>query len=374
MYPNFKMYYLENFIDRFPFLTIFISFTIGLCFMPLVINIAKSRNFVVKPNKRTSHDGAIPNIGGTNIFISFLLTVLLFSYAVLSQLQFLIIGIFIILIVGFVDDLLDIKASWKLIGELASAFFLIVLADVRLSSLHGFLGITQLSTETSYFLSFFVFVAIINALNLIDGVDGLASGLGILYSLFFAVYFGLTGDVQLSISAYAMVGSLAVFFIYNVFGGRSKIFMGDSGSLLLGYMITYYVFRFCEMNANHSVPDFCYMSGAPAVAICVLSIPLFDTMRVMLTRIKKKESPFKPDKNHIHHLLIKAGLKHHQVTVVLLIVSLAFIALGISGRDWSIGILVLTAFSIASLLTYFLWRFVDKKNRIISNTEKVKSK
>lgn len=355
------MSYINSFIHNFPVFTTLVSFFIGLCFMPLVIDIAKNRNFVVKPNKRTSHEGVIPNIGGINIFISFLLTVFMFSYGIISELQFTIIGVFIILIVGFVDDLIDVKPLWKLIGELTSAFFLIVVSDVRLSNLHGFLGIYELSLLVSYALSFFVFIVIINSLNLIDGVDGLASGLGILYSIFFAAYFHLTGNINLAITAYAMMGSLTVFFIYNVFGGKHKIFMGDSGSLLLGYMITLYVFEFCKLNANPEVLTVYNMTAAPAVAVCVLSVPLFDTLRVMLTRLKKGVSPFHPDKNHIHHLLLKTGLKHRQVTFVLLCVSLFFIGLGLIGRNWSIGILVLDAFIIATILTYVLWRFVDKK-------------
>jgi UDP-GlcNAc:undecaprenyl-phosphate GlcNAc-1-phosphate transferase len=360
---------LINFIHEFPAFAVCFSFIIGLCFMPMVIDIAKKRNFVVKPNKRTSHQGIIPNIGGINIFISFLLTVFLFSYSIISELQFTIIGVFIILIIGFVDDLIEIKHYWKLLGELVSAFFLIVVSDIRLSHLHGFLGIYELPLWSSYLLSFFVFVVIINALNLIDGIDGLASGLGILYSLFFAIYFRLTAiydpaTINLSISAYAMVGSLTVFFIYNVFGGKRKIFMGDSGSLLLGYMITLYVFKFCDMNAYNLVPDKFQMPAAPAVAICVLSVPLFDTIRVMLTRIKKGVSPFRPDKNHIHHLLLKTGLSHRQVTGVLLIVSIGYIGLGIVGRNWSIGFLISIAFLIATLLTYILWRIVEKKNSI----------
>ncbi len=330
--------------------------------MPLVLNIAKKRNFVVKPNKRTSHEGAIPNIGGISIFISFLLTVFLFTYPIFAELQYTILGVFIILIVGFVDDLIDIKPGWKLFGECASAFFLIVVSDIRLSSLHGFLGITELPLGVSYSLSLFVFILIINALNLIDGVDGLASGLGIMYCLFFAVYFSLTSNVNLAISAFAMVGSLAVFFIYNVFGRKRKIFMGDSGALLLGYMIVLYVFEFCEMNAHSSLPAKFRMSASPAVAICILSVPLFDTMRVVLTRIKNGVSPFRPDRNHVHHLLLKTGLKHRQVTFVLLLISLAYIFLGIVGRNWSIGLLVSIAFLLATVLTYILWRIVDKKS------------
>ena len=354
---------IVNFIHSFPAFSLIVSFLIGLGFMPMVVNVAKKKEFVVKPNKRTSHEGAIPNVGGIDIFISFFLTTLIFSFNIIGQLQFLIIGVFVILIIGFVDDLIDIKAGWKLFGELVAAFFLIIVADIRLSNLHGFLGITELSLSESYVLSFFVFVSIINALNLIDGVDGLASGLGILISLFFAVYFQLSGRIDLSITGYTLVGSLIVFFIYNVFGGRHKIFMGDSGSLFLGYITTLFVFEFCEMNAypdNFKLDSFYHMSAAPSVAICVLIVPLFDTMRVMMTRIKKGVSPFSPDKNHIHHLLLKTGLKHRQVTYVLMTVNVLFIGLGILGRNWSIGWLVLTAFFIASSLTFLLWKIVDK--------------
>jgi UDP-N-acetylmuramyl pentapeptide phosphotransferase/UDP-N-acetylglucosamine-1-phosphate transferase len=356
------MLVINKFIHNFPLSAILISFIIGVSFMPMVLDIAKQRNFVVKPNKRASHEGIIPNIGGINIFISFLLTVFFFSFPLFSELQFTIIGVFIILIVGFVDDLIDIRPAWKLFGEFTSAFFLIVVSNIRLLSLHGFLGIYDLSVGESYVLSFFVFVVIVNALNLVDGIDGLASGLGILYCLFFGVYFSMTSNTDLAISAFAMIGSLTVFFIYNVFGGKQKIFMGDSGSLLLGFMITLYVFEFCKMNARGFVSSQLYMPAAPAVAICVLSVPLFDTMRVMLTRIRKGVSPFKPDKNHIHHLLLKTGLKHLQVTFVLLLISLGYIGLGIVGRNWSIGLLILVAFLIASMLTYILWRKVDKKS------------
>ncbi len=329
--------------------------------MPAVVRIAKKRNFVVNPNKRTSHEGAIPNVGGVNIFISFFLTVILVSFQVIDQFQFLFVGVFFILIVGFVDDLIDIKAFWKLLGQLLAGFFLIVVSDIRISSLQGFLGIYELPVWISYIISFFVYIVIVNALNLIDGVDGLASGLGILYCLFFGTYFTLTGNNNLALCAYTLVGALAVFFIYNVFGNRNKIFMGDCGSLFLGYMINLFVFEFCELNAYHEVPQKYYISAAPAVTICVLMVPLYDTMRVMITRMKKGKSPFSPDKNHIHHLLLKIGLKHRQVSFLLLAESLFFILLGIIGRNWSIGLLTAIAIILMTIITYILWRVVDKK-------------
>ena len=158
-----------------------------------------------------------------------------------------------------------------------------------------------------------------------------------------------------------MIGSLAVFFIYNVFGRRGKIFMGDSGSLLLGYLLTAFVFHFCEVNAYHQIPEAFHMDAALAVAICVLTVPIFDTIRVSLTRIKQHRSPFEPDKNHIHHLLLRTGLNHIQTTCVLLSVSVVFIGLAILGRNWNFWLLLIADFALATCMTLILWRILNKK-------------
>ncbi len=137
--------------------------------------------------------------------------------------------------------------------------------------------------------------------------------------------------------------------------------MGDSGSLLLGYILTAFVFHFCEINAYHEVPEALHCKAAPAVAICILSIPLFDTLRVMLTRIKHKKSPFRPDKNHIHHLLLRIGLNHLQTTCLLLSISVLFIGLAYIGRNWNILLLIGVNLLLCILLTWILWRIVDNK-------------
>ncbi len=249
----------------------------------------------------------------------------------------------------------------KILGETLAGIALIGFADIRLTHLHGIFGIEQIGIIPSYLLSLFVLLAIINAINLIDGVDGLASGLGMLYCIFFAIYFHLAGEISWSILGICMVGALAVFFIYNVFGSREKIFMGDSGSLLLGYLLTAFVFHFCEINAYHEVPEVLHMSAAPAVAICVLTVPIYDTIRVSLTRIKQHRSPFEPDKNHIHHLLLRTGLNHIQTTCVLLSVSVLFIGLAILGRNWNPWVLLIIDFALATALTLILWRILNKK-------------
>lgn len=350
-----------RFLHAYPILISIISFAIGFMFMPVVIDISKKYNFVVSPNKRTSHKGEIPNVGGINIFVSFLLTVFLFTASPMMDIQFMLMGLFIILIVGFIDDLISIKVLWKICGELLSGFFLIVIADIRLSSLHGFLGIYELPLIWSYLLSFFVFIVVVNAMNLIDGIDGLASGLGILYALFFGIYFHLTGHPDLTLAAFAMIGSLIVFFYYNVFSNERKIFMGDSGSLLLGYVFNVFIFSFCEMNTDKSVPENLLITAAPAVAFTVLIVPLFDTLRVMITRMKKGHSPFKADRNHIHHLLLSLGFKHREVTYILMGISIVFIMIAIIGRNLPNGVLAIIVLTLCVFLILLLWKFVNKK-------------
>lgn len=332
--------------------------------MPVVVRVAKAKGFVVRPNKRMSHEGAIPNIGGLNICFSFMLTYLIFNPV--ENNHFFLIGLFAIMVIGFIDDVLVLRPLAKLLGEGLAGIALIGFEDLRITHLHGLFGIEEMGIIPSYLISMFILLAIINAINLIDGIDGLASGLGILYCLFFAFYFSLSGETEWSYIAIEMIGVLIVFFIYNVFGKREKIFMGDSGSLLLGYLLTAFVFHFCEINAYHIVPETMHMNAAPAVAICVLTVPIFDTIRVSITRIKKHKSPFEPDKNHIHHLLLRTGLNHIQTTSVLLSVSLLFIALGIIGRNWNIWVLVTVDFFIATCLTLLLWRIINKKMLIES--------
>lgn len=351
-----------DFFDKYPFFVFFVSFIIGYLFMPIVIEIAKKHNFVVSPNKRTSHNGDIPNIGGINIFVSFLLTVFFLSFNLFSEMHFVLMGLAIILIVGFIDDLVELKVMWKLIGQFSAGFFLIVMGNMRFSSFDGLFGLNEAPLMLSYFLSFSVYIIIINALNLIDGVDGLASGLGILYTLFFGTYFFLIGDSELAISAFAMAGSLSVFFYYNVFGNRNKIFMGDSGSLLLGYIIFLFIIIFCELNGKDEVPEIYKIKSSFAVAITVTLVPLFDTIRVAITRLKKGRSPFSADRNHIHHLLLSLGLKHRHVSFLLMSITILLIILSQLVKNLPSYVIIGIDAVVAISLTLILWNRINKNN------------
>ncbi len=351
---------LIYFFDKYPFLVFFVSFFIGYLFMPVVVEMAKKHNFVVSPNKRTSHDGDIPNVGGINIFVSFLLTVFFFSFNIFSDMQYKLLGLAVILIVGFIDDLIELDVFWKLTGQILAGFFLIVLGNMKLSNLDGLFGIYEIPDYVAYIVTFGFFIIVVNALNLIDGVDGLASGLGILYSLFFGIYFHLTQRTDLSISAFAMVGSLSVFFYYNVFSHKKKIFMGDSGSLLLGYMIFLYVLSFCDINTGNAIPEKYNIHSSFIVAITILIVPLFDTIRVSITRIKKGRSPLSADKNHIHHLLLSLGFQHKKVTYILMSITIIFIALALLTHIFPSYVLLLLDIVIPISLTFFLWSLINK--------------
>jgi UDP-N-acetylmuramyl pentapeptide phosphotransferase/UDP-N-acetylglucosamine-1-phosphate transferase len=356
--------YLSPLITSFPFLIGVFSFLIGKLTMPYVLQMAKKKELIVKPNQRTSHEGGIPNIGGINIFTSFFISYMLFSagYHLFFYQKVVFAGMFFMLLVGFYDDIIELEPRKKLIGELIAGFLLIIVADIRITNFQGFFGINTISDWISYPLSFFVYLLIINALNLIDGVDGLASGIGVIICTFFGVYFQLIGETSLSMMSYALIGALLIFFFYNVFGNQSKIFMGDSGALVLGYMVYMFVAYFCRINAEEAslINPVFVMKSAPVVAICVLAVPLIDTVRVMITRIKQGRSPFEADRNHVHHLLLSTGLRHREVTLVLLIVNLLFIMLGLSVRNLRIEIAALIVIAVACFFIFVLWRVAGR--------------
>ncbi|MBE6311893.1 MAG: undecaprenyl/decaprenyl-phosphate alpha-N-acetylglucosaminyl 1-phosphate transferase [Bacteroidales bacterium] len=362
------MDYISILIHKYPFSVIFFSFFVGWYIMPYILKISKKKNMIVHPNHRTSHEGNIPNVGGictvSAFLITFLISNLFFDFKISTYL--FLAGLYIIFLVGFFDDILEFTPMQKINGELLAAFILIVLANVRFTNLYGIFGIYELNGLwggiLSYGISFFAFLLILNAINLIDGVDGLATGIGIEACLFLALYFQMTGNICESVIAYLTIGSLAIFFIYNVFGNKSKIFMGDSGSLAIGYVIYMLICRFCEEGTS---------IAAPAISIGILAVPLFDVVRVIITRLKQHRPPFEADRNHVHHLLLSLGMKHRNVTFVLIAVNTTFILFSVIFRHWSNLLIIGTSAAMAICYTMFLWRIVVKhQNKQTINSDK----
>lgn len=332
---------LQFFYDHFYLIGI-VALLISLMGMPVVLKVAHRFGLVVHPNKRTSHTGDIPDVGGVDICMGFLITFLLFVYPITRQTQFLLVGAVLMMCVGFVDDIFVLKPSHKTIGEMTAAVFLILFARCLVTNLGGIVDIREIGLVGGSILSFIVLFAIVNAVNLIDGVDGLASGLGILFFTFFTIYFYRAGQMMWAILSYIVIGSLIIFFCYNVFGRtKRKIFMGDSGSLLLGYLITACVFQFCQMNTYGLLSNPALIFHCPhGTCICILAIPVFDACRLFISRMRHHKSPFAPDKNHIHHLLLVLGLTHLQTTTIILIVELFFIGLAVWSRQWNFILII----------------------------------
>lgn len=305
------------------------SFMITFFAIPAVMKIAVEKKLFDIPDARKLHKRPIASLGGVGIFIGFVLSSLLFiSNKQAPEFQYFFASAFVVFFLGLKDDILIITAYKKFIGQVIAAGILIHLAGVRIDSMHGLFGFTRLPVIASYILSYVTIILIINAFNLIDGVDGLAGSLGLLTMAIFGAYFYMVGMAAYAVVAFAMAGALLAFLIFN--HHPAKIFMGDSGSLLLGLTNSVLVIKFINVADSKwtSIP----IESAVVIGIAILMVPLMDTLRVFGLRIARGRSPFSPDRNHIHHILLDSGLRHHQVTLCCLLLNIFFITLAFCSR------------------------------------------
>ncbi len=350
------------------FLSLLVSFFIVLISIPSIVTVAQLKRLYDEPGRRKSHQFAVPNLGGIALFAGIIISLGLFAdFAKAMEFRLLIVSMVIIFFIGIKDDILIIAPDKKLIGEIFAALVIIILGNIRFTSLHGFLGVHEIPYFASILLTCFVFIVIINGFNLIDGIDGLASGIGGVISLFFGVWFYLVGNYNYAILSATLAGSLIAFFHFNVFGKVNKIFMGDTGSLLLGLFMSFIIVKFNEINLTYHGAF--AVKAAPAVSFGILIVPLFDTLRVFIIRILRRQSPFRPDKNHIHHLLLKIGFSHLGATLRIIAVNIIFIALAISFQSLGIIKLMLIILVVASIFSFLpdLFRRKNKVRQLVPN-------
>jgi UDP-GlcNAc:undecaprenyl-phosphate/decaprenyl-phosphate GlcNAc-1-phosphate transferase len=303
-------------------LCISIAFSITYLSIPVIIFVANSKKLYDVPDARKIHDTPIPSLGGLGIFAGFVMASLtVISFAQAADFQYFFAAFFVIFFLGLKDDILDISPIKKFIGQVLAAFLIIYKGNIQIQSMHGFLGINQLPPMVSILFTYLTVIVIINSFNLIDGVDGLAASLALMAVILFGTYFYLVDMQAYAILAFATAGSLVAFLIFNF--QPAKIFMGDTGSLLLGLVNAILVIKFIDVAnmPNVKVP----IAAAPAVGFAILMIPLLDTLRVFGIRIGHRRSPFSPDRNHIHHILLDRGLSHSTITITLVGVNLVFI-------------------------------------------------
>ncbi len=352
------------------FFNVFASFVIALAVsvmvIPAIIRVCRKLNLLSVTNGRSASLWRVPNLGGIAVFLGFILGITLTSTVYfIHESIYIFAGGLVMLFVGLNDDILPMMARKKLLLEVVIAAILIFWGDFRFTNLHGFMGIEAIPMFVSVLLTGFVFLLIINAINLVDGIDGLAAGLSIFSASVLGVWFFLSGNFAFSIISFSLAGGLSGFFFYNVYGKENKIMMGDTGSLVVGTIIAILIVQFNELNIDQTAPYAVY--AAPAVSFGLLVYPLLDTLRVFLIRIIQNKSPFVADKNHTHHRLLALRMNHREATYWILGVNALF-TFAVFYFQW-LGIVRLMIFIVMVGGFYLLMPsfILSTKNRIAEN-------
>ena len=341
-----------------------ISFFVVFFSIPTILRVAHQKNLFDEPDHRTVHKGRIPTLGGLAIFIGFMFTYSLFvDWFEFTKIPFLIPAIIIIFGIGIKDDILVTAPIVKLLGQIIAALIIVGMGDLRITDLHGFFGL-NINYLASVIISVFIMIFIINGFNLIDGIDGLAAITGIITIVSFGIWFYINGNYHIPIMSSALVGGLLAFSYYNVFSKRQKIFMGDTGSLLLGFLLSVVAIHFSEFTIPSKFPNHPYtMNSGPAVALAILIVPVIDTTRVFFLRVSQGKSPFTADKNHIHHRMLALGFTHIQTSLILGTVNIAFVILGYSLRNLGMLKLSLLIFILGIFIAYLPSMFLYFKRK-----------
>lgn len=350
---------MENF-----FLLSGTSFLITFLLFPVFIKIFKRRNFLDAPGGRKIHTVDTPSMGGFPIFVGFIISVIIWSpLSELREIKFVLSSLGIMFIIGFRDDLINLRALQKLLGQIAAALIIVAVCDIRFDSLYGLFGVTEIPEYLSYAITLFTIIVITNAFNLIDGIDGLAGSVGLVSSIFFGVWFYLVGMEAYAFVCFAILGALLAFLQFN--WAPSKVFMGDTGSLLIGFFLSIVTIKF--ISGNYSVDESApyKFSAFIAPAVAVLIVPLYDTLRVFIKRILKGKSPMHPDKTHLHHILLRLGCNHSQATSILATVNIIFVLLALVLKDFTDAIvlpaLLITALALGTIAELIFKLMIEKR-------------
>tara|TARA_B100001142_G_scaffold170032_1_gene169610 strand:- start:60285 stop:61325 length:1041 start_codon:yes stop_codon:yes gene_type:complete len=328
------------------------SFLITYIAIPKVIFFAQRFRLADRAGSRSSHKGSVPVLGGVAIF-SGLISSLLF-FAELANIQFIIVSLLIVFFVGLIDDLLSLSPYKKLLGQIISILVVIYFGDIQIDNMHGVLGVYDLPDIFATFFTVFVVIVITNGFNLIDGVDGLACGIGIISAFCFGIVAFLMNQLDMVIIAFSLIGALMAFLKYNFHPAR--IFMGDTGSLVVGMVLSVLAINVIKSGL---VTELASMPNkGPLLAIVFLAIPLFDSLRVFIVRSSNGKDPLRPGRDHIHHALLDLGMGHVKTALILYILSFSLILLSYFllylNINYSITILALISYILLIIPFYLL--------------------
>ncbi len=322
--------------------------------MPFIIRIAKINKLFDIPDERKTHTYPISSLGGVGIITGLAISLLLVSDFTLgnSEFQYYLACFFIIFILGVIDDIFVLHPLKKVFGQLVVASILTAKTHLLISNLEGLAGVLEMNGTFSYIVSFFTIILVINSFNLIDGVDGLAGSLGLISSLSFGLFFYINNNIPFAVLGFTMSGSLLAFLCYNF--PPAKIFMGDSGSMMIGLVNAILFIKFVQTAGSATAYP---VSSSIGIGFCFIIIPLLDVLRVFIIRLTKGVSPFAPDRNHLHHLLLNRGLSHTSVTILLSVSAVCFAVFGFFIQYLNINltalILIMVFFSGVFVVKYF---------------------
>lgn len=336
------------------------SFVICFLIIPVIIKYSLEKNLVDIPGRRKIHKKITPSMGGIAIFIGFVVSALIWmEISQWKEMRFILIALFIVFFIGVRDDLVPLKPFMKLLGQIMAAVLLIALFDLRLKSLYGLLGIYDIPLIVSYGLTLFTIIVITNSFNLIDGLDGLAGTIASIALLAFGISFYLAGDIVFAVLSFSMVGAVIAFLFFN--WDPSEIFMGDTGALVIGMMLAISAIHFIDLQYNLPVNNPYKFNAAISGAACFIIIPLADTLRIFILRLVRKQSPFTPDKSHIHHNIMRLGFSHGRSTMILGLSQAVFVVIAVTTRKFNDNYVLLGILVLCTVLSFLLDQAIQNK-------------
>ena len=343
-----------------------ISFLISFLIFPVLIKVLRQWNLFDATGAHKIHSSFTPSMGGVAIFLGAVISLLMcLTFQEWVTYRFFFVSTGIMFIIGLRDDVLALTPLQKLYTQFLPIFILVFLDGTLLSSSYGLLGDFTFPHWVSLLISIFVLVILTNAYNLIDGLDGLAGAIGMIIFGFYGAWFYAVGSTAMAYIAFCFCGSLLAFIFFN--WQPSKIFMGDTGALMIGLLLSYMTIQF--ININYQLPDDASykFTSSISTAICIIIIPVFDTVRVIILRLRKSISPFRADKNHIHHQFLNLGYSHAKSVMSISLISIFFLAIAVLLRKQGDMLILAIVVTVCLIINYTL-KVAQKKPMINNGT------
>jgi UDP-GlcNAc:undecaprenyl-phosphate GlcNAc-1-phosphate transferase len=335
------------------------AFLVSFIILPVIIKYSMAKNLGDVPGRRKIHKKVTPSMGGIAIFIGFLMASLIWmDFEQWSSVHYLLASMLLVFLLGVRDDLVPFRALHKLYGQII-AVVILSFSSIQINSFHGFFGLGEIPAPVAYALTGFTVIVVTNSFNLIDGLDGLAGSIGLVALLALGVWFFLADDYLFSLFCFSMVGGILAFIVYN--WEPSEIFMGDTGAMVIGMLLAVLAIHFMSINAalpiDHPMKYTAIVSGTVSFVI----IPLCDTVRIIVLRLLRGQSPFAPDKSHIHHALMRLGMGHSKTAIILASANGLFIVMVFLFRRMPDEFVLVGMIALAGIFSATLDRLIVRK-------------